>query len=151
MKNFLKRWWVKHNNPEFCRSIIRGTMKRMQQLAHAKGHPISDYYKIVKWVIEQLVQKWYELIMITQWHSVFYFFWRYKYELLLKVGKFFKGGYLRKRFFQKGIFLTFIKKRVFPIVYHVFKKINFGWHFLEPGLVFLFFLCQNIFQDVIVL
>ena len=45
-----------------------------------------------------------------------------EYELFLKVGKIFKGGYLRKRFFQKGIFLTFIKKRVFPIVYHVFQK-----------------------------
>ena len=34
------------DNVIYCHSIVRGTMMRMKQLAHARGHPISDYYKI---------------------------------------------------------------------------------------------------------
>jgi hypothetical protein len=37
---------VEHDTPEFGRSIIRGTMLRMQKLSKAKGFPINSYYKV---------------------------------------------------------------------------------------------------------
>ena len=65
-KIFVRRWWKEHNqtnsllflssfwkcktqmnllaNPQYCYSIIRGTMTKMKQLTDARGSPISDYY-----------------------------------------------------------------------------------------------------------
>ena len=46
-KNFVKRWWQSHNNEEYCRGIVKGSMKRMQKLARANGKPISSYYSLI--------------------------------------------------------------------------------------------------------
>ena len=45
MKNHVRRW-VAHDTPEFGRSIVDGTMRRMQQVAKRKGMPICDYYTL---------------------------------------------------------------------------------------------------------
>ena len=46
--NFNRLWCGAHNTPEFGRSIIAGTMRRMHQVAKRKGMPICDYY-VVGW------------------------------------------------------------------------------------------------------
>ena len=50
MKNFVRRWWKEHSNPEFCHSIVAGTMRRMHQMAKRKGLPVCSYYK-VSWAL----------------------------------------------------------------------------------------------------
>ena len=44
MKNFVRRWWKSHDTPEFGRSIVAGTMRRMHMVSKRKGMPICDYY-----------------------------------------------------------------------------------------------------------
>ena len=46
MKNFVRRWWKEHDTPEFGRSIIAGTMRRMHTVAKRGGMPICDYYTV---------------------------------------------------------------------------------------------------------
>ena len=141
MKNFLRKWWVEHNNEEYCRSIIRGTMNRMRQLAHAKGHPISDYYRVVTWVTEcisKIIEKIKNSLLFfcnlcsmgktPKTRSQFIDF--FKFFLLEKKVKFFllekklnfRRGFFRKHVFQKWHFLFFWKLGVLPIVQTVFKK-----------------------------
>ena len=44
MKNFVRRWWKSHDTPEFGRSIVAGTIRRMHMVSKRKGMPICDYY-----------------------------------------------------------------------------------------------------------
>ena len=46
LKNFIRRWWRAHDDPEYGWKIIRGTMERMKKVAHANGYPISSYYSV---------------------------------------------------------------------------------------------------------
>ena len=46
MKNFVRWWWKSHDTPEFGRSIVAGTMRRMHMVSKRKGMPICDYYMV---------------------------------------------------------------------------------------------------------
>ena len=46
MKRFVRRWWVKHDTPEFRHNIFAGTMHRMHKVAKRDGMPICDYYVV---------------------------------------------------------------------------------------------------------
>ena len=52
-KNFVRKWWSKHNNEEWCNGISYGIMKRMQKAARARGNPISSYYTVDCWLFSR--------------------------------------------------------------------------------------------------
>ena len=106
MKNFIKRWWVHNDTPEFGCSIIAGTMHRMHQLAKRKGMPVCDYYG-VGWTSRVVRCVWEHYISVKMLE-------RYvKNDLAV----FYVWTTTRVVFF-----LVISKMIIFPIVYTIVKK-----------------------------